>query len=120
MTIFFLFFLGILNRFLGALKTQLEGRWEAQARHKGALEEIMSLEEHTHEVRVRKESDHEANEDTQPLSPMPLSADVDDDSRNGLGQYTKGLWIASAPWSFKKDGIKALLEFTRALIGYIL
>jgi hypothetical protein len=33
---------------------------------------------------------------------------------------SRKFWVANAPWSIKKDGISAGLEFVRALIGYIL
>lgn len=31
-----------------------------------------------------------------------------------------GAWQPSGLWSFQKDGTRALMEFTRAFIGYIL
>jgi hypothetical protein len=101
LTLFFLFSLGIVNRFLGALKTQLEVKWNVQ-----------------HEAIIA-------------LQPQPLRPDDPDEEETPLGGIEeKGIkrtadtpriiWIPNAPWNFKRDGISAVLEFMRAFIGYVL
>ncbi|CAI6332612.1 unnamed protein product [Periconia digitata] len=105
LTLIFLFALGMLNRFLAALKTQLERRWgDQEARHRA---------EH-------------ANEELEPLSPVPegMGRNVRDveEKVGGTGRRggIQGFWVANARWSAKRDGVRALFEFTRAVVGYIL
>lgn len=95
------------NRFLAALKTQLERRWE-----EGAAEQYL---------RHRERGSASANEELEPLSPMPGAVrHVIGDEKGGKEGRLKGFWRPNAAWSAKRDGIRALFEFTRAVIGYIL
>ncbi|KAF2179500.1 hypothetical protein K469DRAFT_595946 [Zopfia rhizophila CBS 207.26] len=110
LTIFFLFFLGLLNRFLGALKSQLERAFNKSRNTNNTL----GLDD--------------ADSEAEPLSPMPYgqpSASAGHEEGMAVEKTKhqperKRFWIASAPWHIKHDGLRALLEFVRALIGYIL
>lgn len=59
-------------------------------------------------------------QETEPLSPAPLPYHIDQDGDKRRTRALSKLWVANAPWSVKKDGISATVEFVRALIGYIL
>jgi hypothetical protein len=59
-------------------------------------------------------------QETEPLSPAAQPQDTEIGSGKLSFTRAKKFWVATAPWSFKKDGISAVLEFIRALIGYIL
>lgn len=126
LTIFFLFFLGMLNRFLGAVKSQLEMRWKATPTDEDRIRATVTGTGHAGVPRghFRKWSqalgsphlaaDHA--EEIEPLSPAPIPTD---DEKRPSNRH-KRFWVPSAPWSIKKDGVRAFLEFIRALIGYIL
>ncbi|PVI00913.1 hypothetical protein DM02DRAFT_592098 [Periconia macrospinosa] len=98
-TLIFLFALGIFNRFLAALKTQLERRWD--------------------EVESERDERSGAKEELEPLSPVPVGMRHSGE-KGGNGRGKRRFWIASKPWSAKRDGARAGFEFTRAVIGYIL
>ncbi|KAH7399145.1 Ctr copper transporter [Phaeosphaeria sp. MPI-PUGE-AT-0046c] len=133
LTIVFLFLLGILNRFLGALKSQLEKKWQAQRSANSDAPHIGSVEKsydggargHTRQwsralrqQRVRlEEVDGQENE---PLSPAMQPQHAEEGASTGSPPKTPTFWVANAPWSIKKDGTSASLEFVRALIGYVL
>ncbi|OAG25316.1 hypothetical protein CC77DRAFT_1057098 [Alternaria alternata] len=134
LTIFFLFFLGIFNRFLSALKSQLEMKWKGQHETKSTLPSIPNTEKLGHDVRgharqwsraVRQQPfdmDDKERQEIEPLSPAePRLIEAEE---IGLSRHrhvsSKSFWIAQAPWSIRKDGISAALEFVRALIGYVL
>lgn len=128
LTIFFLFALGMLNRFLGALKSQLEMKWKTQLELAKAIETQEKITPKTVPDHARQWSlalrrqqppvrlEDQDGQETQPLTPTTQSsAEMAKSSA-----VTRQFWVASAPWSAKKDGIRACLEFTRALIGYVL
>ena len=101
-TIVLLFVLGLLGRFLGAVKAQLERKWSATRsniyrRHQqhGSLQE-------------------DESEESQPLKPETLSDEVTP------SLPTKAFWTADEVWDGKRDGIRAVLEFSRAVIAYTL
>lgn len=117
------------NRFLGAFKSQLERKWSRQ--HSVVNKESYTksadspgLAGHARQwsralrtpvVRLEEPEDKETN----PLSPLPPM----EDSTNSLEKTVvswRGFWMPSVPWSITRDGISAVLEFVRALIGYIL
>ncbi|KAF2709013.1 hypothetical protein K504DRAFT_468230 [Pleomassaria siparia CBS 279.74] len=136
-TIFFLFVIGIFNRFLGALKSQLEQRWKEQQQYNAVYEASTGHARYKHErqgslisalahkrnwsrtVRPTPPRLDEEEQETNPLSPTPVEYG---ENAHQLTEPTrkKVFWTASAPWSIRRDGIRALLEFSRALIGYIL
>lgn len=134
LTIFFFFFLGIFNRFLSALKSQLEMKWKGQHETKSTSPSIPNTEKLGHDVRgharqwsraVRQQPfdmDDKERQEIEPLSPAePRLVEAEE---IGLPRHRhvspKSFWIAQAPWSIRKDGISAALEFVRALIGYVL
>jgi hypothetical protein len=126
LTIFFLFFLGMLNRFLGAVKSQLEMKWKAAPPHYHYVRatgvdttQAVVLRGHFRKWSQALGSPNLAAdhpEEIEPLSPAP--GPTDEEKR--MPNQDKKFWIPSAPWSIKKDGVRAFLEFIRALIGYIL
>lgn len=65
-------------------------------------------------------NDPERELESEPLSPAPPQAVGDEVEKPVARKPSKKLWVPSAPWSIKEDGIRALLEFIRALIGYVL
>ncbi|KAF1938885.1 hypothetical protein EJ02DRAFT_468562 [Clathrospora elynae] len=131
---FLLSFLGIFNRFLGALKSQLEGRWKMQQiQNRGDTSQHLPAKKIPSEDTIRgharkwsralisqplglEESDRE---ETEPLSPAPPHNAEEKGVERDDGKARK-FWVANAPWSVKKDGVSAVLEFVRALIGYVL
>ena len=134
-TLFFLFLLGILNRFLGAYKYQLEQQWRDEqerefedfvAHHKKHIhdEERSTTSIHTQRKKWNRTVQptpprlDEENTETQPLSPLPEGQRLHGGAKERRGKQR--LWRPSAPLSVKRDGIRALLEFVRALIGYFL
>lgn len=134
LTIIFLFSLGIFNRFLGALKSQLEKKWQAQrsvdddARHADGVEKSYDggIRGHARQwsralrqqQRVRlQDIDGQEHE---PLSPAVQQQPAEEGASTSPAPKKRTFWVANAPWSIKKDGISAALEFVRALIGYIL
>ncbi|KAL6152782.1 hypothetical protein ACJBU6_07961 [Exserohilum turcicum] len=134
LTVFFLFFLGIFNRFLGALKSQLERQWQMQREVESHLQAKAKAYTSTNEgIRGHarqwshpfrqaparyKEPD---TEEMEPLSPVQLQyLEASEKSTEQGASATHRLWMARAPWSIKRDGISAGLEFTRALVGYVL
>ncbi|PSN61777.1 hypothetical protein BS50DRAFT_504095 [Corynespora cassiicola Philippines] len=131
-TVIFLFFLGIFNRFLGALRSQLERRWkENQSKSQNQIQQgmaelrkrpttiqghIRSWSRQLNPKTSRLDGDEEESE---PLSPAPPGLPVHTADKDASVSQAK-FWIPSGVWSVKKDGIRAMLEFSRALIGYIL
>ncbi|KAF2790563.1 hypothetical protein K505DRAFT_250907 [Melanomma pulvis-pyrius CBS 109.77] len=135
-TIFFLFALGIFNRFLGALKSQLEQRWKERQQY-ALVEPVASHARHAHERQKGLSSTQghkrkwsrtlrpappslDEEQETEPLSPAPPPESGSHDEEKVTSVGRQGFWRPSAPWSVKRDGIRALLEFIRALVGYIL
>jgi len=60
----------------------------------------------------------EEEQEFEPLSPAPVDLAPLANEKSDRGP--QGFWRPSAPWSVSRDGIRAVLEFVRALIGYIL
>lgn len=129
LTVIFLFSLGLLNRFLGALKSQLERKWSAQ--HPNLRNEhTEKSSEHTARGHVRQWSralrpqpvrlEEPEGQETEPLSPAPQPHQAEKGGASGLLARSRNFWVANAPWSIKRDGISAALESVRALVGYIL
>lgn len=128
-TLVFLFLLAIFNRFLGALKFQVEQAWA----HNVSTPRTVNL------VPIHRRSIQKAK-----FSPLPAymrlnrdddpeisSMSIDDSDKNTTGLLKKGSrkcvslkrlfsWKASGYWSLRKDGLRALIESVRALIGYLL
>ncbi|KAJ4351782.1 uncharacterized protein N0V89_007125 [Didymosphaeria variabile] len=100
-TIVLLFTLGLLGRFLGVVKFQLERLWKTTERKTIGHEDYVGL----HDV---------ANGEAQPL--RPDGSLVTNEKRNFVGHF----WVADEGRNVKEDGIRALLEFARAIIAYIL
>lgn len=128
LTIFFLFALGMLNRFLGAFKSQLEMKWKAQRESAQVIRNQEKSIGETVRGHARQWSralrgqqppvrlDDQDGQETEPLSPTTQSAAEMAKTSTPARQF----WIAEAPWNLKKDSISACLEFIRALIGYVL
>ncbi|KAJ5402407.1 uncharacterized protein N7487_008303 [Penicillium crustosum] len=135
-TLTFLFVLAIFNRFLGALKFQLEKSWSRNTSSSQTL--LLAPVNPRRNVRKAKLSplpdymrvygDEDDGEETLPIS------NNDNETRNASMGHPKEdslqnrtslkhllpSWKASGRWSFRKDGTRALLECARALIGYFL
>ena len=133
LTMFFLFFLGLSNRFVGALKSQLDRKRTTQRDHatasmhtiSGTMPADTSIRGHTRQwsqklrsepIRLESRDRHE----TEPLSPALQLYDAEEHGARRQPSASRKSWVADAPWSVTEDGIRAVLEFVRALIGYIL
>lgn len=135
-TLTFLFILAIFNRFLGALKFQLEKSWSQNTsspqtillapvnpRRNVQKAKLSPLPDY-----MRVHGDEDDDEETLPISNNDnetRNASISHLKEDGLRNMTslKRLlpsWKTSGTWSFRKDGTRALLECARALIGYFL
>ena len=133
LTILFLFCLGILNRFLGAFRSQLEQTWQRQSNfsnedvHAGNTEKASLSQTRGHvrqwSRRVRPpvlRLEEPDGQETEPLSPAAYRKQPEEGGDTKSILRARKFWVANAPWSIKKDGIRAGLEFVRALIAYVL
>jgi hypothetical protein len=138
LTLLLLFLLAILNRFLGALKFQLDQSWTQHNPVPPALKlTAIRSRRDIHKAKLSPLPNYMRihggeNEDIEET--LPVAYDDDD----GMGRSTAHLlergtpqrkwscgfrlpsWRASGKWSLQKDGVRGLLEFARALIGYLL
>lgn len=102
LTIVILFTMGLFGRFLGAVKAQLERSWETS--HK-----VINKEQ---EAFIDLQNDESSEF-------QPLSSDMEfvpPKSRRHL----RSSWVTDEARNVKHDGVRALLEFFRAIIAYIL
>jgi hypothetical protein len=137
LTMVFLFSLGMLNRFLGAFKSQLEKKWQDQQKLKSDVSIPANVEKATNpsnRVHARSHTrqwsrasrpqpvrlEEPDGQETEPLSPAAQPHHIEDGTGARPVPRPHKFWVANAPWSIKKDGISAALEFVRALVGYIL
>lgn len=128
-TLAFLFFLAIFNRFLGALRFQLERRWSHRESHDPTL----------HLEVPRKRCYPKAKRSPLPIYthlsghseeslPRPHGHDGGRSDESGENEHSSRLsyknllpaWESSGAWSLRKDGTRGFLEFGRAVIGYCL
>jgi hypothetical protein len=59
-------------------------------------------------------------QETEPLSPAAYPKQPEEGNSTRIILRSRKFWVANAPWSIRKDGISAGLEFVRAIIGYVL
>ncbi|KAJ6030562.1 uncharacterized protein N7446_000373 [Penicillium canescens] len=137
LTLILLFLLAVLNRFLGALKFQLEQSWN----HRNPIPPALKLtaihsRRDIHKAKLSPLPNYmrvhgcedEAIEETR-----PVAYDDDERGRSATHPLERGAplrkwsyrvrlpsWEASGRWSLRKDGVRGLLELARALIGYLL
>jgi hypothetical protein len=123
----------MLNRFLGALKSQLEGTWNHERKVKSNSVVPASIEK-PYEGSIRGHArqwsralrpqpvrlENPEGRETEPLSPTVAPQDAEEGTVAKAGTRAGQFWVPNAPWSIKRDGVSAMLEFSRALIGYIL
>jgi hypothetical protein len=133
-TLIFLFVVTLLNRFLGAWRSQLGHKWandavdarrkvEQRREYKRALNRA-KLERPSSEICCDGEGDDPSSERA-PLSPYPLGIDMEAGEKKSSGPpkwmaVFGGRWRAGNPWRISIDVPRALLEGIRALIGYLL
>jgi len=133
-TLIFLFIVTLLNRFLGAWRSQLGHKWAndaADARRKVKQRReykrtftMAKLERQSSDMCYDGEGEDSSTERA-PLSPFPPGTDVEagEKKRSGTPKWMAvfgGRWRAGNPWRVNIDVPRALLEGTRALIGYLL
>lgn len=137
MTIIFLFILALFNRFIGALKHQIESVWsgEHQESKPLPLPPKTRLARHFFKAKtsplplsLAREGDYEWD----PLTSQSHTEHMDTssaDMEEKVGRFSLSFsltrkpfqwWKPSKPWNWKVDGVRAIMEFTRAFIGYIL
>ncbi|TID23293.1 Ctr copper transporter family protein [Venturia nashicola] len=141
-TLIFLFALTFFTRFLGAWRRQLDLYWTRVAQ-----EEIQKRQNASKKLKWEQHVKRRPESQLLPLSPVPpnccdesgsISDDEwDDEKRSDMAEDSKNSnrkslherddvprsrkgWQASNPWTLRIDGPRALLEFVRALIGYML
>lgn len=133
-TLIFLFVVTLLNRFLGAWRSQLGHKWAndaAEARRK--VEQRREYRRNRDRARSNHLSlDHsvevgfgDSDSEKAPLSPSTQGPDVEAGVKKGSDTPTwmlifGGRWRAGNPWRVNIDLPRAVLEGVRALIGYLL
>jgi hypothetical protein len=137
-TMVFLVVLAVLNRFLTALKQQLEKRWSrldersrldaAALPHKHHAADDSAARKHNHKRSRAKSLQYGDTavsnaQDTEPLSPPPYGAESLETHRrpqeDGSGPLYP-LWVPGEPWSWKRNGLRSIMEVMRTFTGYIL
>jgi hypothetical protein len=116
-TLIFLFVLGLFNRFLAALRSQLERRWNEHSDTERNWAVHNTTTSRLHSSRSRHYNN--ATEELEPLSPAPLGITTNAMEKPSPHRR-KGFWVAYSAWSGKRDTVRAAFEFTRAIIGYVL
>jgi hypothetical protein len=128
LTLVFLFLLAILNRFLSALKFQLEQSWA----HNDSTRTLNPAPIHRRDIQKAKRSPlptyMRVNRNEDPEEESPLNDDTDKittgllekDSRKRVSLKQLFSWKASGHWSLWTDGTRALIESVRASIGFLL
>lgn len=133
-TIISLFLLAVFNRFLGVVKFQTERVWVEQARKTNMLPPLRIVRDNRlfFKAKLSPVPTSVARDDDLESDPLtsPTDGEVGDEWSMPKGQNSwrqcvsfrriLGDWQPSARWSVKKDGLRAIMEFTRAFIGYIL
>lgn len=133
-TIIGLFLLAVLNRFLGAVKFQTERAWLEQAQKRNILPPLRTGRNSRlfFKAKLSPVPASMARGDDLECDPLtsPTDGELGDEwstpkEQNSWRQCVSfprilGDWQPSARWSVKKDGLRAVMEFTRAFIGYIL
>ncbi|KAB8261289.1 Ctr copper transporter [Aspergillus pseudonomiae] len=141
LTLAFLFLLALFNRFLGALKFQIEHKMNS-ARMSGIPVPILGQPPAYRHRKIPKDRASPLPQYIQvntndpferPLPPPPSPPPLRDDEqselvsgRAGLSWFRRwftilfGKWTPSGPWSWQQDGGRSLLEGLRALLGYVL
>lgn len=128
-TIIFLFCLTIFNRFLGALRFQTERAWSGQIRSRNLLSTppvgrnrraLFKAKASPIPTYILRQNNPEVDPLTSEESGDEWSTSRDQSDKRISIRKIFGNWQPSAPWSLKKDGIRAIMEFTRTLIGYLL
>ena len=133
-TIICLFLLAVFNRFLGAVKFQTERAWLDQARKTNMLPPLRITRDNRlfFKAKLSPVPNSMARDDDLESDPLtsPTDGELGDEWSTPKEQKSwrqrmsfrgiLGDWQPSARWSVKKDGLRAIMEFTRAFIGYIL
>ncbi|CAP99417.1 Pc22g21290 [Penicillium rubens Wisconsin 54-1255] len=132
-TLTFLFILAIFNRFLGALKFQLERSWSQNTSPPILLLAPVNPRQNIRKAKLSPLPDYmrvhgdEDEEETLPVSNNNETRSTTTRSLKRDGPRKRmsltcmlPSWKASGTWSLRKDGTRALLECVRALIGYFL
>ncbi|CAG7918772.1 unnamed protein product [Penicillium olsonii] len=110
LTLAFLFILAMLNRFLGALRSQLERRWSHRELNLRKVEpdgsENRPMKSKRNGLPVYTQASQRSEESVSMLKEEPQR-----------GRYA---WKSSGAWGLRKDGTRAVLELGRAFLGYVL
>ncbi|KAH7039427.1 Ctr copper transporter [Macrophomina phaseolina] len=125
--ILLLFVLSVFQRFLGSLRVQIEKAWLERRAYGESDESSVAAaagggREKRRWGRARREKyvadeDGGTHEEKEPLSPrLPVGAHLQAQSGGGRSAF----WVPSEAWCWRTDGARALLEFVRAALGYLL
>ncbi|THC93615.1 hypothetical protein EYZ11_006899 [Aspergillus tanneri] len=131
-TLIFLFLLAITNRFLAALKSQLERSWNRPSQ--SAVPTLQPAPRRARPAKDRQSplpkymemSPGEGIEDN--TCPRDTDLKEEDNPTSGLLGRAKigslrrkiGPWHANRSWRLYQDGISSVLELCKAVIGYFL
>lgn len=128
-TVMFLFFLTLFNRFLAALRYQLERVWSRQAQSRNILSAAPTGRKRRAFLKAKaspiptymlRQENSEWESLTNEEGGDDWSICQEQSNKNMSIYQTYGHWQPTGPWSIKKDSIRAIMEFSRALIGYLL
>lgn len=133
LTVIFVFSMGLLNRFFSALKSQLEWRWNEQSDASSIViysEDIEKPFDRTLKRHMRnlsrviypesKTPSPIQQDEAEPLSPVSHAQSASENNREDQNIRRQGFWAANCVWNARKHGTLAILEFVRALLGYML
>lgn len=129
-TVISLFLLTLFNRFLAALRYQIERAWSGQAQSRNMLSSPPTGRNRRALFKAKASPipTYILRQNNPEWDPLTSEEGEDDwsttqeqsDNKHMSSCKIYGDWQSSGPWSLKKDGIRAILEFSRALIGYLL
>lgn len=128
-TVAFLFLLTLFNRFLAALRAQIERAWSEQVQSRNTLSAPPTGRNRRALFKVKASPipTYMLRQNNPERDPLTNEEDGDDwlisqeqSDKNMSIRKIYGHWQPSGPWSLEQDGIRAFMEFLRALVGYLL
>jgi hypothetical protein len=122
----FLFLLAVFDRFLGALRFQIDRAWSHQDPNTTlTLGEVQKKKRYIPKAKPSPLPTYVHLRGESRAIAQDMEGRLNNSAKHGpirSGFYLRPLlsWKSGGAWSFQKEGIRALLELFRAFIGYIL